>query len=43
VLSVGVGTGQFSKTIGDVNVGHLREARLVTPTGTPLASQPFAA
>jgi hypothetical protein len=43
VLSVGVGTGQFSKTIGDVNVGHLRGARLVTATGTPLGIATFAA
>jgi hypothetical protein len=37
------GTGQFSKTIGDVKVGHLRGARLVTPTGTPVAITSFAA
>jgi hypothetical protein len=37
------GTGQFSKTIGDVNVGHLRGARLVTTTGTPVAIATFAA
>ena len=43
VLSVGVGTGQFSKTIGHVSVGHLRGARLVTPTGTRLGIATFAA
>jgi hypothetical protein len=43
VLSVGVGTGRFSKTVGDVNLGHLRGARLVTPTGTPLGIATFAA
>jgi hypothetical protein len=37
------GTGHFSNTIGDVNVGHLRGARLVTPTGTPVAVATFAA
>jgi hypothetical protein len=37
------GTGHFSNTIGDVNVGHLRGARLVTPTGTPVAIATFAA
>ena len=37
------GTGQFTKTIGDVNVGHLRGARLVTPTGAPVAIASFGA
>jgi hypothetical protein len=37
------GTGQFSKTIGSVDVGHLRGARLVTSTGSPVAEATFAA
>jgi hypothetical protein len=37
------GAGQFSKTIPDVNVAHLRGARLVTTNGTPVAIATFAA
>jgi hypothetical protein len=37
------GTGHFSKTIPDVNVAHLRGARLVTTNGTPVANATFAA
>jgi hypothetical protein len=35
------GTGQFSKTIGSVDVSHLRGATLVTPTGSPVAAATF--
>jgi len=37
------GTGQFSKSIGSVDVGHLRGAKLVTSTGSPVADATFAA
>jgi hypothetical protein len=37
------GTGQFSKNIGSVDVGHLRGARLVTSTGSSVAAATFAA
>jgi hypothetical protein len=37
------GTGQFSKSIGSVDVGHLRGAKLVTSTGSSLAAATFAA
>jgi hypothetical protein len=37
------GTGQFAKSIGSVDVGHLRGAKLVTPTGSPVADATFAA
>ena len=37
------GTGQFSKNIGSVDVGHLRGAKLVTSTGSSVASATFAA
>jgi hypothetical protein len=37
------GTGQFSKNIGSVDVGHLRGAKLVTSTGSPVADATFAA
>jgi hypothetical protein len=36
------GIGQFSKAIGNVDVGHLRGARLVTSTGSPVAAATFA-
>jgi hypothetical protein len=36
------GTGQFAKSIGSVDVGHLRGAKLVTPTGSPVADATFA-
>lgn len=36
------GTGQFSKSIGSVDVAHLRGARLVTSTGSPVAEATFA-
>jgi hypothetical protein len=42
-FTVDHGTGQFSKTIGDVNVGRLRQARLVSSTGAPVAIAMFAA
>jgi hypothetical protein len=37
------GTGQFSKSIGSVDVGHLRGAKLVTSTGSSVAAATFAA
>ena len=37
------GAGQFSKIIGDVNLSHLRGARLVTSAGSPVAMATFAA
>jgi hypothetical protein len=37
------GIGQFSKTIGSVDVSHLRGAKLVTSTGSPVADATFAA
>lgn len=37
------GTGQFSKSIGSVDVGDLRGAKLVTSTGSPVADATFAA
>jgi hypothetical protein len=37
------GTGQFTKSISSVDVGHLRGAKLVTPTGSPVADATFAA
>jgi hypothetical protein len=37
------GTGQFSKSIGSVDVGHLRAAKLVTSTRSPVADAIFAA
>jgi hypothetical protein len=36
------GIGQFSKAIGNVDVGHLRGAKLVTSTGSQLAAATFA-
>lgn len=36
------GTGQFAKSIGSVDVGHLRGAKLVTFTGSPVAAATFA-
>lgn len=36
------GTGQFSKDISDVDVGHLRGAKLVSSTGSPVAAATFA-
>lgn len=36
------GIGQFSKSIGNVDVAHLRGAKLVTSTGTPVADATFA-
>jgi hypothetical protein len=36
------GTGQFSKTIGSVDVSHLRGAKLVTSSGSPVADATFA-
>ncbi|MDP9094829.1 MAG: hypothetical protein M3N95_18305 [Actinomycetota bacterium] len=36
------GTGQFSKTIGSVDVSHLRGAKLVTSTGSSVADATFA-
>jgi hypothetical protein len=35
------GTGQFSKNLGSVDVDHLRGAKLVTPTGSPVAAATF--
>jgi hypothetical protein len=35
------GTGELAKTIR-VNVGHLRGAQLVTPTGATLAAATFS-
>jgi hypothetical protein len=35
------GTGQFSKNLGSVDVSHLRGAKLVTPTGSPVAAATF--
>jgi hypothetical protein len=40
-FSVHNGIGQFSKTIGNVDVGHLRGAKLVTSTGSPVAAATF--
>lgn len=37
------GVGQFSKAIGNVDVGHLRGAKLVTANGSPVAAATFAA
>jgi hypothetical protein len=37
------GTGQFSKSIGSVDVGHLRGAKIVTSTRSPVADAIFAA
>ena len=37
------GTGQFSKSTGSVDVGHLRGAKLVTSTGSSVAAATFAA
>ncbi len=37
------GTGQFSKSIGSVDVGHLRGAKLVTSAGSSVAAATFAA
>jgi hypothetical protein len=34
-------TGQFSKNLGSVDVSHLRGAKLVTPTGSPIAAATF--
>jgi hypothetical protein len=36
------GIGQFSKAIGNVDVGHLRGAKLVTHTGSQVAAATFA-
>jgi hypothetical protein len=36
------GTGQFSKTIGSVNVSQLRGATLVNSNGSPVAAATFA-
>jgi hypothetical protein len=36
-------TGQSSKNIGSVDVGHLRAAKLVTSTRSPVADAIFAA
>jgi hypothetical protein len=40
-FTVHSGIGQFSKTIGNVDVGHLRGAKLVTSTGSPVAAATF--
>jgi hypothetical protein len=37
------GTGQFSKNLGSVDVGHLRGGKLVTPTGSLVAAATFTA
>jgi hypothetical protein len=37
------GTGQFAKSIGSVDVGKLRGAKLVTSNGSPVAAATFAA
>ena len=37
------GTGQFSKSIASVDVGHLRGAKLVTSSGSSVAAATFAA
>jgi hypothetical protein len=37
------GAGQFSKSIGSVDVSRLRGAKLVTSTGSPVAAATFAA
>jgi hypothetical protein len=36
------GIGHLSKTIGNVDVGHLRGAMLVTSTGAQVAAATFA-
>jgi hypothetical protein len=41
-FTVSNGIGQFSKTIGSVDVSHLRGAELVTATGSPVADATFA-
>ena len=40
-FAVNGGSGQFSKTIGAVDVAHLRGAKLVTPTGAPVGAATF--
>lgn len=40
-FTVHSGIGQFSKAIGNVDVGHLRGAKLVTSTGSPVAAATF--
>jgi hypothetical protein len=42
-FTVHSGIGQFSKAIGNVDVGHLRGAKLVTLTGSSVAAATFAA
>ena len=42
-FTVKSGTRQFSKSIGSVDVGHLRGAKLVTSTGSSVAAATFAA
>jgi hypothetical protein len=42
-FTVKAGTGQLSKSIGSVDVGHLRGAKLVTSTGSSVAAATFAA
>lgn len=42
-FNVHSGIGQFSKTLGNVDVSHLRGAKLVTATGVPVADATFAA
>jgi hypothetical protein len=42
-FTVNSGVGQFSKSIGSVDVAQLRGAKLVTATGSPVAAATFAA
>jgi hypothetical protein len=40
-FNIADGTGQFSKDIGSVDFSHLRGAKLVSPTGSPVAAATF--
>jgi hypothetical protein len=42
-FNVHSGIGQFSKALGNVDISHLRGAKLVTTTGSPVADATFAA
>jgi hypothetical protein len=41
-FAVHAGAGQFSKTIRGVDISHLRGAKLVTPSGSPVGDATFA-
>jgi hypothetical protein len=41
-FAVHAGVGQFSKTIQGVDISHLRGARLITATGSPVGDATFA-